>query len=78
MQRADSLKKTLMPDKIEGIRRRRQQRMRWLGNITKQMNMNLSKLWEIVKDRGAWSAAVHGLQRVRHDLAAEQQQSLFT
>ena len=52
--------------------------MRWLGNITKQMNMNLSKLWEIVKDRGAWSAAVHGLQRVRHDLAAEQQQSLFT
>ena len=78
MQRADSLKKTLMPDKIEGIRRRRQQRMRWLGNITKQMNMNLSKLWEIVKDRGAWSAAVHGLQRVRHDLAAEQQQSLLT
>ena len=40
--------------------------------------MNLSKLWEIVKDRGAWSTAVHGLQRVRHDLAAEQQQSLFT
>ena len=59
MQRADSLEKTLMLGKSEGKRRRRQQRMRWLDSITKAMDMNLGKLREIVKDREAWSVAVH-------------------
>ena len=54
MQRADSLKKTLMLGKIEGKRRREQQKMRWLDSITDLMDMNLSKLWEIVEDRGTW------------------------
>ena len=61
MWRADSLEKTLMLGKIEDRRRRRRQKMRWLDSLTDSMDMNLSKFQEIVKDRGAWHAAVHGV-----------------
>ena len=63
MRRADSLEKTLMLGKIESKRRREQQRMRWLDGITDTMDMNLSKLLEIVKDRAAWPTVVHGVAK---------------
>ena len=67
MRRTDSLEKTIMLGKIEGRRKRRQQRIKWCDDITDSMDMSLSKLQETVKDRGAWRAPVHGSQRAGRD-----------
>ena len=74
MRRADSLEKTLMRGKIESRRRRGQQRVRWLNGITDSVDMNLSKLQEMVKDREAWHAAVHRVTETRTQHSDEQQQ----
>ena len=74
--KADSLENTLMLGKVEGRRRRGQQRLGWLEGITDSMDMSFSKLWEIVKDREAWCAWSMGSQRVEHDLTTEQRATI--
>ena len=71
MQRANSLEKTLILGKIEGRRRGRWQRMKWLNGLTDSMDMSLSKLWLVMTDRDSWGAAVHGWQGVGRDLVTE-------
>ena len=72
MQKADSLEKSMMLGKIEGRRRRGHQRMRCLDGLTDAVDMNLGKLWAMVRDREAWHAAVHGVAKSRHDWVAKQ------
>ena len=74
MERAVSLEKTLMLGKTEGKRRRGRQRARRSDRIPDSMDINSSKLWEIVEDRGAWYATIHGVEKVGHNLVTEQQQ----